>query len=365
MPGAERVRPGAGGAVHGELRAVAAAQVEPDPGALGLLGGLRSGVRPGRVGAPQRAHQPPAAERLDGALPETRQPVDGGRPPALGRQPQPVGRRQAGRGRRPAVGVDDQGRAGHLGEQRGGDGAQPVQRLQAAGAQLGLGEAGGGGGQLEQVGLGAARRGADVDHAGQPAGTGIVDGGGDTRPGVVAAQVVLGGVHLHRALGAQGGADAVGADVLLDPARADEKTDAVGAATQLPLALVPQHVALGVGDGEDQRGFGERVEQGAAQDAHHFVEAAGVPAVLDLGRAEVDGGGPAVRVQAEPAQAVPGVADHGARGGGVRVPDGGSLVDGGQLGSGRRGGGRLSGAAPGLPHSAPSGRRPGTSWLTP
>lgn len=148
----------------------------------------------------------------------------------------------------------------------------------------------------------------------------------------MAAQVVLGGVDLHRALGAQGGGDPVGADALLDPPGTGEEADPVGAAAQAAFALLPEDVAVRVGDGEDQRRLAGLFEQGAAQDGEQRVEAAGAAAVFDLGGAEVDGGGARVRVEAEAAQAFPGVADLGA---GLEE---GRVVGGGVAGGGAGGG---------------------------
>lgn len=172
---------------------------------------------------------------------------------------------------------------------------------------------------------------------------------------------------MHRALGAQCDGDAVGADALLDPAGAGEEADPVGAAAQGALALLPEHVAVGVGDGEDQRALADRLEQGVAQHRQDRVQAAGAAALLDLGGAEVDGGGTGVGVEPEAAQPGPGVADLGAgfeQAGGAGVGVGGlgefagggfgegAVVDPGQLGRARRGAAFWSSGLPsGLPHS--------------
>ncbi len=173
---------------------------------------------------------------------------------------------------------------------------------------------------------------------------------------------------MHRALGAQGDGDAVGADALLGPLGAGDEADPVGAAAQAPFALLPEHVALGVGDGEDQREGVGRFQQGLAQHRHDRVESAGAAALLDLARAQQCGGGAGVGVQAEAAQPGPGVADLGtgfeqAGGAGLgggrgpgELPGGGvgegALMDLGQFRRGRRGAALWSSGLPsGLPHS--------------
>ena len=164
------------------------------------------------------------------------------------------------------------------------------------------------------VGCTVAAGPGDVDDADHLAGSRILDRRARARPRVVAAQVVLGGEHLHGAPRRQRGADGVGADGVLRPVRALDEAEPIGLAEYLIGARPPQHPALRVGHHEYVLAFCDKRFQAAGdlvEDAEQTRRASQrvQPVRLDHRC------GHAVGVDALGHQPLPGVPDHLARSG--------------------------------------------------
>ena len=108
------------------------------------------------------------------------------------------------------------------------DGAQSVQCAVVLLTEVGFGQPGDDIDQRNRGGVHGGRRSRDVDDTDDLTGAWIPDGCAGAGPGVVTAHEVLGGEHLHGAVGHQSGTDGVGPDSTLTPVGALDESEPVG-----------------------------------------------------------------------------------------------------------------------------------------
>jgi hypothetical protein len=125
----------------------------------------------------------------------------------------------------------------------------------------------------------------------------------------VRAYEVLGGEDLDGAAGDGGRADAVRADDLLAPVRADLEAEPVGLAQHRPAALAPQHPGLRVRHDHDVLGDVPDRQQPLPQYRKDVPQRGVAPAPLDLVRTEHSGPEVVVGVHAGAQHPPPGLPD--------------------------------------------------------
>ena len=155
---------------------------------------------------------------------------------------------------------------------------------------------------------------ADVDHAEEHAGRGIVDRRGRAPPRVLLGEEVLGREHLHRALDRQRRPDRVRAGAVLRPQHPLAERDPLGAQLHLGMPLDPQDPAVGVADHHHVLGVERDRAETAPQRRQRLAQRRRRPRRVELVGRQRPPRMQVVRVQTRARHPRPRLRDHGAHG---------------------------------------------------